>query len=74
MISNKKHVKAFLPGTIINLLVKEGQAVKEGDILAILEAMKMNNRIVAPVSGTVKSVNTKVGDRVTKNMVMIELE
>lgn len=74
MISNKKEIKAFLPGTIIDMRVKEGQAVKSGEILAILEAMKMHNRMVTPISGTIKSVNAKIGDRVPKNFVVVELE
>lgn len=74
MINNKKEIKAFLPGTIIDVMVKEGQTVKSGDVLAILEAMKMHNRMISPINGKVKCVNAKNGDRVTKNFVVVELE
>lgn len=74
MINNKKEIKAFLPGTIIDVLVKEGQAVKAGETLVILEAMKMHNRMIAPSDGKVKSIMAKVGEHVTKNFVMVELE
>jgi len=46
-----------LPGKILGIKVKPGQKVKEGDLLLIIEAMKMENEIVAPVSGTVASVS-----------------
>lgn len=57
-------VKAPMPGTILNVQVQNGQAVKEGDVLFILEAMKMENEIVAPVSGTVTQVLAAKGNSV----------
>ena len=74
MINNKKEIKAFLPGTIIDVQVKPGQEIKANQTLVILEAMKMQNRMVASIDGKVKSINVKVGDRVPKNCVMVELE
>ena len=71
---NKNHVLAVIPGTILEIHVKEGQKKKEGDILLILEAMKMANKIVMPFNGTVKAIKVNVGDVVTKNHVMVELE
>ena len=67
-------VISTLPGTIMQILVKEGQAVKEGDLLLIHEAMKMLNRIVAPISGKVTLVNVKEGDKIGKNHLMIKIE
>jgi biotin carboxyl carrier protein len=50
-----------MPGTILDVKVTAGQAVKEGDLLFILEAMKMENEIFAPASGTVTSVAVQKG-------------
>jgi len=67
-------VLSNLPGTIIQVLAKEDQKVKEGELLLIHEAMKMLNRVVAPVSGTVKKVNVTVGDKIGKNHLMVKVE
>lgn len=67
-------VLAFIPGTIRKISAQEGEAVKEGDLLLILEAMKMKNRILSPVNGTVKKINVKPGDIVAKNSLLVELE
>jgi len=53
-----------MPGKILGLKVSPGQAVKRGDVLILLEAMKMENEIVAPSDGTVASVNVAIGDSV----------
>ena len=53
-----------MPGTIIDVKVSQGQAVKAGDVLAILEAMKMENEIMAPKDGTVAQVVTQKGAKV----------
>ncbi len=54
-------VSAPMPGTILSVNVSNGQAVKKGDVLFILEAMKMENEIMAPCDGTVSSVSTSKG-------------
>ena len=54
-------VKAPMPGTILKVHVTPGQAVKAGDVLCILEAMKMENEIMAPKAGTVTQVVTSKG-------------
>ena len=65
-------VKAPMPGLIIDLKVKAGDAVKAGDPLLILEAMKMENILKSPGDAVVKSVKTKKGDSVEKGQVLIE--
>ena len=54
-------VKSPMPGTILKVNVTQGQAVKEGDVLVVLEAMKMENEIMAPKSGTITQVVTSKG-------------
>lgn len=67
-------VNAPMPGTILDVQVKAGQSVKAGDILCILEAMKMENEIVAPADGTVASVSVAKGDTVASGDVLVTLE
>ena len=57
-------VSAPMPGKILAVKAKEGDSVKAGDVLLVLEAMKMENDIVAPQEGVVASINVKVGDSV----------
>ena len=65
-------IKAPMPGLIIDMKVKAGDAVKAGDQLLILEAMKMENILKSPGEGIVKLVKVKKGDTVEKNQVLIE--
>jgi glutaconyl-CoA/methylmalonyl-CoA decarboxylase subunit gamma len=67
-------VTAPMPGKIIELLVEESSHVKEGEAILILEAMKMQNEIIAQVSGKVKKISVKAGDSVTKDDVLMEIE
>jgi pyruvate carboxylase len=69
-----RHIKAFIPGTIRKVFVKEGQKIKEGTRLLTLEAMKMNNLLKSPVAGTIKQLNVKPGMTVAKNELLLELE
>ena len=71
---NKNHILAVIPGTILDIKVKENQRVKEGETLLILEAMKMANRIAMPFDGVVTSINVEKGEMVSKNHVMIEIQ
>ena len=64
---------APMPGTILEVLVKEGQRVREGQALLVMEAMKMEHRIQAPRAGEVVSVNFVTGDRVDMGDTLVEL-
>lgn len=66
-------VDAPMPGTILDIKVSNGAAVKSGDVLCILEAMKMENDIVAPQDGTVASINVSKGDSVEAGQTLITL-
>lgn len=67
-------VSAPMPGTILAVNVKEGDAVKAGQVLMVLEAMKMENEIQAPCDGKVASVNATKGANVTTGAVLVTLE
>ena len=64
-------VSAPMPGTILKVNVQNGQAVKEGDVLVVLEAMKMENEILAPKNGTVTQVLVSKGSTVDTGAPMI---
>ena len=66
-------VNAPMPGTILKVNVTAGQAVKEGDVLVILEAMKMENEIMAPKSGTVSQVLVSKGSTVETGAPLVVL-
>ena len=62
-----------MPGNILNVNVKVGDAVKKGQVLLILEAMKMENEIMAPKDGTVTSVNVQKGSTVESGALLVTL-
>ena len=64
-------VKAALPGNVLKVLVTEGDSIAEGDVIAVVEAMKMETEIKSPVSGTVKSVEIEVGNKVQTGQVLV---
>ncbi|TYQ15394.1 UNVERIFIED_CONTAM: Acetyl/propionyl-CoA carboxylase, alpha subunit [Acetivibrio alkalicellulosi] len=66
-------VKAPMPGTILNINVNPGDAIKKGQVLLVLEAMKMENEIQSPQDGTVASVNATKGASVNAGDVLITL-
>ena len=66
-------VEAPMPGTILDIKTSVGASVNSGDVLCILEAMKMENDIVAPSAGTVASVSVNKGDSVEAGQIIITL-
>ena len=66
-------VKAPMPGNIMKVNAKVGDAVKKGDVLCVLEAMKMENEIFAPADGTVASVEVAQGATVATDAVLVTL-
>lgn len=67
-------ITAPLPGNITKILVSVGQSVKKGDVVMIMEAMKMENNIVAEADGKVKSIGAQLGQAVNQGDVLVELE
>ncbi len=66
-------VNAPMPGKILSVKASAGQAVKKGEVLMILEAMKMENEVVAPEDGTVASIDVAAGDSVEAGAVLATL-
>jgi pyruvate carboxylase subunit B len=71
---NERVVTAIIPGTIQRIMVKVGDKVEAGYPMLILEAMKMRNEVLAPVSGVILTVNVKEGDHVPKSHLLVELD
>jgi acetyl-CoA/propionyl-CoA carboxylase biotin carboxyl carrier protein len=73
-VSSEGAVTAIMPGKIIRLLVATGDQVAEGDVVCILEAMKMENELKAPKAGTVKTLYVQPGQDVGMGAVLAEIE
>src|SRR5512135_1958623 len=67
-------VRCVIPGVIRSVAVRRGQRVKAGDSLLVLEAMKMQNDVLAPRDGAVRTVRCSPGDAVARGDILIELE
>ena len=67
-------IKAPLPGNIFKINVAVGDSVAPGDVLMIMEAMKMENNVLAVKGGVVKTIKVEVGDAVLQNDILIEFE
>jgi biotin carboxyl carrier protein len=72
--SDPKKIYSVIPGLILEVFVIQGQAIKNGDKLLVLEAMKMKNSIVSPIAGKIKAINIIQGQSVPKGFLLIELE
>ena len=70
---NAISIKAPMPGTILSFNVSVGDTVSEGQVLAILEAMKMENELVSPTSGKVKSIHVEKGSSVVENQIILQI-
>jgi biotin carboxyl carrier protein len=69
-----KEVKAPMPGLILDIYVQEKQQVQKGDVLLILEAMKMENAIKSAAEGVIKSIKVSKRQSVEKNQLLLEFE
>ena len=67
-------ISSAIPGKIVSVLVTEGDKVSEGEVVIVLEAMKMQNEIKAVVNGMVRKVNCETGEKVEANVPLIEIE
>lgn len=72
--SKTENILAPMPGKIVELLVEENARVMEGEPILILEAMKMQNEIIAVVAGKILKIHVKAGDSVAKDEVLMEIE
>lgn len=70
---DNRKITSFIPGTIREVFVKEGDKVAENDKLLVLEAMKMMNVITSPMGGVVSKIHIKQGDRVSNGTVLVEI-
>ena len=77
MDNNKKKLKdlkAPMPGLVLDIMVKEGEEVTEGQELIVLEAMKMDNAIKSPQDGKIKKIAIKNQDKIDKNHTLLSFE
>jgi biotin carboxyl carrier protein len=72
-VSGEFHLKAPMPGLVVAISVEEGQAVKKGQVLMVLESMKMQNELKAPRDGTVARVRVKTGETVEQKQALLSL-
>jgi len=73
-VQSTSHLKAPMPGLVLEILVEPGSNIKKGDSLLVLEAMKMENLIKSPSDITIKSIEIKKGDKVEKNQILLYFE
>ena len=73
VLTGEFQLKAPMPGLVVSVLVEEGQAVKQGQVLLVLESMKMQNELKAPRDGTIAKVRGKPGDTVEQKQLMLSL-
>ena len=71
---NPNIIKSFIPGTIIDVMIKTGQKVKGGTPILVLEAMKMHNNVLMPFNGEIVRINVKRDEIIPKNHLMVEIK
>ena len=67
------HLRAPMPGMVVSVPVREGQTVSKGDVLLILESMKMQNELRSPRAGVIARIRVRVGDRVEQKETMLSV-
>jgi biotin carboxyl carrier protein len=72
--ADKKTLTSPINGVILEIPVKEGQAVKQNDVLFVLEAMKMKTNISSPQTGKIKAIKVKVGDKIEAGQALLVFE
>jgi biotin carboxyl carrier protein len=72
--ADPKKILSYIPGTILEIYVKEGKKLEAGEPILILEAMKMRNIVTIPVSGKLKKIYVKEGETIPKNFLIAEME
>lgn len=73
-VKKLKDIKAPMPGLVLDIKIKAGDTIEEGDTILVLEAMKMENMLKSPGTGTVKAIKVKTGEAVEKGQILIEVE
>lgn len=72
--SGEFHLKAPMPGLVVTIPVEEGQAVKKGQVLLILESMKMQNELKSPRDGTIGRIRVKAGESVEQRQTLLSIQ
>jgi biotin carboxyl carrier protein len=67
-------IRSFIPGSIIEVFAKPGQHLKAGEVILVLDAMKMYTRVTMPHDGVIKTIEVAKGDRIPKNTLMATIE
>lgn len=73
-IPDRNLIYSAIPGKILQVMVKPGQKIETGDTVVVLEAMKMENRIITTCSGTIKNIYVKAGETIPNKFLIAELE
>jgi biotin carboxyl carrier protein len=68
------HLRAPMPGMVVSIPVEEGQGIEKGDVLLILESMKMQNELKAPRAGTVGRIRVKLGESVEQRQTLLSVQ
>lgn len=69
-----EHIKSPMPGSIVKIMVNEGDNINEGEPVIIIEAMKMETKLYASISGKIKNISCKAGEQVDSDVSLIEIE